>query len=213
VTDPWTFGWTQLLTLIGFGITVVIAIGGFRTFKSWKRERIEERRIDTALDALAIVYEAKFVFDGIRSDLSYGYEWDSMPQFPGDNEQMRGQRGPFYAVIKRIEANKGFFERLWKVQTRCTALFGTEIEETFIKCHRARRKIEVSAGMLYRDPFPHEPASDANRKTWASFRNDVWAENSLEPDDDKVGRQLVQFRSENGNGVPPDHRQGTRATE
>lgn len=30
--DPWIFGWTQLLTIIGFAITIAIAIGGFRTF-------------------------------------------------------------------------------------------------------------------------------------------------------------------------------------
>jgi hypothetical protein len=195
VTDPWAFGWTQLLTIIGLVITVVIAAGGFRTFNRWKREKIEERRIDTALDALAIVHEAKFIFDGIRSGLSSSYEWDSMPQFPGDNEQKRGQRGPFYSVLKRIEANKDFFERLWKVQTRCTALFGTEVENTFITLHRARRKIEVSAEMLYRDPYP-QFASEDNKRTWEAFRNDVWSQNSLEPDDDKVGKQLEQFRTE-----------------
>jgi hypothetical protein len=193
--DPWAFGWTQVFAICGFIITIVIAVGGFRTFGRWKREKIEERRIDTALDALAVVYEAKYIFDNIRSPMSFGYEWESMPQLPGDSEQKRGQRGPFYASLKRIEANKDFFERLWKVQTRCIALFGTEVEETFLRLHKGRRKVEVSAGMLYRDPYP-EYVTEDNKRTWESFRNDVWAQNSLEPEDDKIGRQLELFRTE-----------------
>jgi len=51
--NPWAFGWTQLLTLTGFGITIGIAVGGFRTFGRWKREKLEERRIEVAIDALA----------------------------------------------------------------------------------------------------------------------------------------------------------------
>jgi len=43
------FGWNQLLTVIGLIVTTIIAIGGFRTFGRWKREKIEERRIDVAL--------------------------------------------------------------------------------------------------------------------------------------------------------------------
>jgi len=38
--DPWIFGWTQLLTIIGFAITIAIAVGGFRTFDGWKREKL-----------------------------------------------------------------------------------------------------------------------------------------------------------------------------
>jgi hypothetical protein len=41
--NPWEFGWTQVLTIIGFAITIAIAIGGFRTFGRWKRELIERR--------------------------------------------------------------------------------------------------------------------------------------------------------------------------
>ena len=66
MSDPWAFGWTQLLAIIGFIITVAIAIGGFRTCDRWKREKLEEKRIDTAIEALALVYESKFIFDRIR---------------------------------------------------------------------------------------------------------------------------------------------------
>ena len=40
------------------------------------------------------------------------------------------------------------------MQVRCTALFGSKVEEIFLLMQRARRDIEMSAGMLLRDPEP-----------------------------------------------------------
>ena len=177
-------------------ITVGIAIGGFRTFGRWKRERIEERKIETAIRALAFVYESKFVFEGIRNEFSISYEWKNMPEFPGDTEQKRNARGPFYATLMRIKAHKEFFEQAWKIQAECSAIFGTEIEETFLLMHKARREIEVSAEMLWRDPNPTD-RSEANLKTWNSFRADVWpAYGRFADDGDKVGKKLKEFREQ-----------------
>ena len=127
-----------------------IAWFGFRTFERWHREKIEEKRIDTAIEALALVYESKFIFDNIRSPMSFDYEWKDMPEALA--EQQRNARGQFYAILRSAsQAHKDFFERAWKMQVRCTALFGPSVEETFLLMQRARREIEVSAEMLLRD--------------------------------------------------------------
>src|ERR1700738_2445850 len=76
--------------------------------------------------------------------------------------------GHFYAILKRIEMNKEYFDRAWKLQVRCTAIFGPEVEETFLLLQKARREVEVSAGMLYRNPEPDFKSSD-NLETWNSF--------------------------------------------
>src|SRR5260370_28842815 len=76
-------------------------------------------------------------------------------------------------MLKRIEAQKEFFERAWKIQVRCTALFGPNVEEVFLLMHRARREIEVSAEMLWHDPRPSVATPD-NLETWNRFRADVW---------------------------------------
>lgn len=60
MTDPWTFGWTQLLTIAGFAITIGIAWTGFRTFERWRREKIEEKCIDPAVEALALAKASSF---------------------------------------------------------------------------------------------------------------------------------------------------------
>jgi hypothetical protein len=199
---PWTFGWTQLLTIIGFIITIAIAVGGFRTFGRWKKEKIEEKRIETAVEALVLVYESKFIFDHIRSEASFEYEGKDMPDTYGTEEQ-RSARAPFYAILKRIDANRDFFERAWKIQVRYTALFGPKVEEIFLLMQRARREIEVSAGMLLRDPEP-TVKSQGNSETWNSFRADVWpAYGKLAKGGDKVGQKLSEFKTKMENLCRP----------
>lgn len=174
MSSPWAFGWTQLLTIAGFVITISIALGGFQSFARWQRQKFEEKRIDTAVDALVLIREMKWVFENIRSPMSFEYEWKDMPETLGDSEDLRRQRGSFYAVLKRIGNNKEFFERAWKVQIKCGALFGEKAEDALLLIQKARRQVEVSAEMLARNPFPQVETKD-NKRTWERFRVDVWA--------------------------------------
>ena len=195
--NPWAFGWTQLLTIIGFIITISIAVGGFRTFGRWRREKLEERRIETALDALTIAHETKFIFQNIRSPLTEGYEWADMPQWDGDTDEKRQRRGPFYASIKRINANKDFFERVWRAQPRCMALFGPKVEETFLKLHQARRHIEVATQMLaQRANETHDDATDDTRRLYEQLRRDIWDHGNFEPEKNRVSKLLTEFVAE-----------------
>ena len=184
--SPWAFGWTQLLTIIGMAITLFIAIGGFRTFDRWKREKLEERKMEVAFDMLAVAYEAKFVFDHIRRPTSFSYEWADMPEDISETEDQRKSRGEFYAILKRINLNKDYFERVWKLQPRCMAMFGASVEEIFLLLHRARREVEVAAQMFASKMH----LSDDMR---AKLEHDVWEMG--EPAADRVGKKLADFRT------------------
>jgi hypothetical protein len=198
MNDPWAFGWTQVLTVVGFAITICIAIGGFRTFGRWRRENIEDRRIKIALDALTVAYETKFIFQNIRSPLTEGYEWADMPRWENDTEDKRQRRGPFYASIKRINANAKFFERVWQLQPQCMAFFGPKVEDTFMKLHRARRHIEVAAQMLAQRMNEFDPIqTDDTRKLYEQLRRDIWDHSGFEPEKDRVGQLLNEFVEEN----------------
>jgi len=196
--DPWAFGWTQVLTLAGFAITIGIALGGFRTFNRWKRERLEERKMEIAFEALSIAYEAKFIFESIRSPLVQSYEWDEMPRTTGESESDWSDRGSFYAIVKRIERNKDFFERAWRLQPRFMAVFGPDTERVFFKLHQARRFIEVSVVMLSR-------LRDDRRGQWTEDRQrqrdqweaDIWTGmDAVNPGMDRVGQGVAAFRTE-----------------
>lgn len=100
---PWTFGWAQLLTIIGFIITICIAFGGFRTFRRWKREKLEEKKIEIAFEALAFAYEARYVMDSVRGPIMFEAEWNEMPKIEGESEEDRKRRVPAHVIWKRME--------------------------------------------------------------------------------------------------------------
>ena len=196
--DPWSFGWTQLLTIIGFGITIVIAVGGFGSFKRWRREQLEGKRIDIAIEALTIAYKTKFVFEHIRSPFTSGGEWRDMPTAPDDTEDKRSRRGTFYAVFKRIEHNKDYFNELWQLQPKFMAVFGPETESIFLKAHKARRNIEVAAQMLYEQamhPHQREERDESTRQLYDELRGHLWAGMSRVADKaDEVSDLIEEFK-------------------
>jgi hypothetical protein len=185
--DPWSFGWTQLFTIIGFVITSVVAVGGFRTFDRWRREKIEETKIETAFDFLAIAYESKYVFEAIRSPLTFDYESKDMPKFPGESDSEYKRREPFFAILKRIELHNEFFGRFFKLQPRCMAILGKDTGDLFFLAHKARRQIEVSAQMLCADQkYPSELVE--------RMRRDVFDHKEFQPEKDEVGKMLREFQ-------------------
>lgn len=186
--SPWSFGWTQLLTLIGFAITIAVALGGFRTFDRWKREKIEERKIEIAFDLLEISYESKYVFEAIRSPMTLGYEYKDMPRLPNESDFDYDRRGPYYAVLKRLEQHNDFFVRFFKLQPRCMAIFGEKTGDLFLLLHQARRSIEVSAQMLCSD-------HDLPQTLMEQMRRDIWDHKEFEAEKDEVGKKLKDFRS------------------
>lgn len=184
-----------VLTVIGFIITITIAIAGFKSFEKWRREQIEARRIEIALDLLALTYESKYVFDGIRSAMSFEYEWKAMQKLSGETDEQWRQRGPYFAVRQRIVNNKDFFERAFKMQPRVMALLGQKAEEIFLLMHKSRREIEVAADMLaWEIHNPIGPVQNHNEEFWRQCRRDIWDHGDFEPERDKVGKRLAEFR-------------------
>jgi hypothetical protein len=180
---------------MGFLITIIIAISGFRTFGRWRREKLEEKRIEVAFEALAVAYESNYIFGHIRSPMSYSSEWADMPPVPGESESERQRRGSFYATLKRIDDNKDYFDRAWRLQPRCMAMFGPEAEDIFLQLHQARRMVETSAGMLTwdRDQLGKDKEDFEFRQ---QLKADVWAEfGQLTKEGDRVGKKLEDFRA------------------
>jgi hypothetical protein len=117
------------------------------------REKIEERRIETAIDALALGYESKIVFRGIRSSGSTDYDYKDMPVRDGETPEERRLRGQYWLVGRRVRDNKDFFDRAWKLQPVVMAVFGEHLEGVFEKLHAARAAVEVASGMLASGSF------------------------------------------------------------
>jgi hypothetical protein len=67
-----------VVALIGVIVTGSFAFAGLKTFNRWRREKLEEKRIDVAIEALAIGFEALVVFDDIRSRFVKASEYADM---------------------------------------------------------------------------------------------------------------------------------------
>ncbi len=195
--DPWAFGWTQLLTIVGFIITGAIAVGGFGTFERWRKQKLEEKKIEVALEALSTAYQSKFVFEHIRGPMAYSYEWADMPVRAGDTDDKRHSRGAYFAPLKRISQNKEFFEHLWKLQPLAMAVFGPRVEDIFLKIHQARRDIEVAAQMLMESvDDPCRGSDQTTIELYKQMRVDIYGHGSqFTKEGDRVGAKLDDFRS------------------
>jgi hypothetical protein len=66
----------------------------FSNVQQWRKEKIEERRIEIAIEALSIAYETKYVFENIRNPISFGQEWQDLPRAPNDTDATWAARGP-----------------------------------------------------------------------------------------------------------------------
>src|SRR5260370_41072365 len=95
-----------------FVVTTILAIAGLKTFDRWKREKVEERRIETAIDALALAYESKIVFRSIRSPHSNQLEHKNMDLKEGESDNDRQLRGAYWAVGNRVLDNRYSFQHV-----------------------------------------------------------------------------------------------------
>jgi hypothetical protein len=184
-----------VVALLSLFVTIIIAIFGFSTFGRWKREQLEGRRIDVAFSALDLAYKTRHVFDHVRGALIDDYEWADMPEVAGDTEDKRRRRGAYYAIGRRLEANKEFFEAVWICHAKCMAVFGPSVEDTFLELHKARRDIEIAIRMLigHLNDAPLQP--DPNADLWQQLRGDLCAaEGALAKEGDRVGHHLIAFR-------------------
>jgi hypothetical protein len=193
----WAFSLTHFLTIIGFLVTVGIAVFGFHTFERWKREKIEEKRIDIAIEALALAYDSQEVFEIIRSPGTMGHEYEDMPRREHEDDAEWGRRGPFYATLKRIQNNAEFFEKLAKLRPRYMALFGANAADSFKLIREARAYVFVSAQHLCYRPLVGPNAQETRTR----MECDVWdgmAEVYLAdlPDANRVDTRLKRFVSE-----------------
>ena len=195
MSDPWAFGWTQVLTLIGFAITIGIAIGGYQTLGRWRRQRIEERRIDLAFESLSLAEESRSVFGRIRDPHGYEGEWKNMPIKKGESEKDRNMRGPSYATLRRMNAEADYFERVARLQPKAIAVFGPAAEAAFARFNKAHNLVQDAAMQLtWIMPVHPEKKSQEDFEVRMRLRGDLWSGGF--GGEDRVEAELVAFRDQ-----------------
>jgi hypothetical protein len=194
MNDPWAFGWTQLLASVGLVVSVVVSFLGLRTFGKWQREKVHEKKLEIAFEALSLAYESEMIFEDIRRRFVREYEWADMSTEGMTKEQIENSRS-MLAIINRFSRHAGFFDRVLTLQPKFMAVFGSKSEETFHKLHRARNMIQGACDVLIQTPNPK-----AGTDEWdlcLQMRSDIWDHASSgvkEPG--RVTKLLKEFQSE-----------------
>jgi hypothetical protein len=194
MADPWAFGWTQLLAIVGLLMSAIISFAGLRTFGKWQREKVHERKLEVAFEALTLAYESAMVFDDIRRRLIRPYEWADMPtEKMSDADIERSQTT--YAIINRFSRHNDFFDRVLKLQPRLMAVFGPGMEATVAKLHQARHLIQMACEMLIEIPDPRAGTSEWDLVLQA--RADIFpGSTATVKEPERVTNLLREFRAE-----------------
>jgi hypothetical protein len=184
-----------VVSLLGIVAAAVAAICGFRSFERWKREQLEERRIDVALEGLAIARESKYVFARIRNPSGFEGEWRSMPVREGESESDRGRRGTSYAILARLKTDQDFFDRVSRFLPKAVALFGDVIESYFERLEFAESLVRDAAVQLtWQLPVHPEKPSQEDFEHRMQLRSYLWT--GFGGETDRVENELQAFRSE-----------------
>ena len=152
MASPWDFGWQQLFGAAQLLTTIVIAGVTYRSFQKWKREKLEEKRLDIALEALAVAYDTETVFKRIRHIFASAAELATIPKPDGMSDSDFDVRKTFIATLHRVDNEREFFERVAKLRPRLIAVFGRATEPAFEQLWMARNRVIVAAQMLISTP-------------------------------------------------------------
>jgi hypothetical protein len=186
---------SPVVSLIGIVAASIVAICGFKSFERWKREQLEEHRIDLAIEGLAIARESKYVFGRIRNPHGFEGEWRSMPVREGESERDRNRRGSSYATLVRLDTDKDFFERVSRFLPKAIALFGDRVESIFERLAAVENQVRDAAMQLTWQlaVHPEKPSvDDFNYRM--ELRAALWS--GFAGEKDRMEDELSTFRSE-----------------
>lgn len=149
-------GWA---TLAGALAVIYAARTGANTFAAWKRQKVEERRMDAAERIMTLAYRMRPAFATARSRGILGGEtkaaqdtldanWPDWRQ-KGIEEQRRITTAQ--TVLNRLHAYREDWEQIWVLKPIALAHFGKDIEDALHSFWTAYVEVEVSASEMAED--------------------------------------------------------------
>ena len=177
-------GWA---TMFGAGAVVYAAHKGSDTFKQWRRQKNEERRIELAEQVLTLAYKLRRAIEGIRSPGMWAEEVNALheelrkiglinDQTP---ESHKGILATAQATLSRSNANKPLWDALFDTMPTAKAVFGDEVEKALNAIWSQRGKLVASAqsyARLIHQPDPRsEKEQEAQLKRNGKLEGVLWA--------------------------------------
>lgn len=149
--DRWQFGWDQLIGIGNLVVVVVAAFIGVFAVRNWREERIDQRRFELAEQYLALVYEARNVFDSVRSAFgTVGEGSTRVPQDANESEDEKRERDYNFVPIERVNQFADYFSEIAKIRPSLMAVFGENSIQPLETILDQRTRIVIAARILSR---------------------------------------------------------------
>ncbi|NML04284.1 hypothetical protein [Sphingomonas sp. G-3-2-10] len=174
-------------TIIGAGTVVFAALIGRDTFKQWKRQKQEERRMAAAEQVLVVVYQMKRAIEDARRPLT------SIP-YDGAFETFHGKarfarKRPIdlvlllaasNSVVSSLKASQAAFTEAQSMLPLVKALFGDETEALLREISNQNSELTHAANHYSRLLEQRQKQSEAELKqdweTLLRLQNSIWRE-------------------------------------
>lgn len=103
----------------------------------------------------------------------------------------------FHAVLKRVEVQQPFFDRVLVLEPKFVAVFGRHTATIFKRLFFARQQVIITAEALIDDyRIKLDPENSEAGKQRTKWRKQIFASQEIVDPEDEVGKLLQQFRSE-----------------
>lgn len=126
-------------------VTGTVAVIGVT---SWRRQMVGKRKAELAEQVLVDFYEARDVFQWVRSSGFLASEGNSRKATEDEPDQVRLMRNVYFIPLERLNREKELFARLQARRYVFRAYFGDAGTEPFETLAKAHNEISVTAGLL-----------------------------------------------------------------
>ena len=145
-------------TVAGSVAIVVAAVLGRSAVKDFRHQKVIEKQVDQAEQALAVAYKLKDAISAIRSPMTMGHESADAREELGDKEWFNllgeGEQGKYVQAnvfYQRTRSQKDTFDAAFEILPYAKAYFGKDIEGAFRTILKCGRSVRVYADAYARD--------------------------------------------------------------
>lgn len=174
----------------GVGAVIYGAYRAANTIDGFRKEKLFERRLQTADDVLTLAYRIKRNLAAVRSPMAGGNESEAAHEVLKDLEwyrnltegrQRQAQQGQLIRLrLKRYDPD---WERIFEVMPKARAYFGEEVEAQLQKLWQQVTGVNVSADMYSTD---NRADADFTQK----LERDIWDIGMRDPSQNPISVEI-----------------------
>jgi hypothetical protein len=161
--ELWSFEWWKGVCAMAQSVSVAVGmVVGLLGINAWRRQTIGKRKMELAEQVVGGVYQARDVFDWVRTRVIFRGEGASRPAMDGETERQKRQRDLYFVPIERLHNEKELFARLQAQRYLFTSYFGKDSAKAFELLDHVRLQITHAASVLIE--MTGEDANEPNEK-------------------------------------------------